>query len=281
MSGGGGGTSTSTVISVPAWAQDTVSLYATTAMALKDASTIQPYAGTIVATQPADETDGIAGLANRGRYGDQVIVKAIAYLDDVINGGRLPGTKADFLAALGFVTGNSTSSFASVNSRIGKKALFVGDPDSSYLARTLATGYPALYNTRVSAKIYADNYKREREIQDHALGYGVEMGKHAAIDAEALRRAGFYQREYLQSTYVLDHKLFVEQQEMAVVNLEIFGNVLRALTGSQQTTTQQQEGNKLMGAVGGVIAGAMIGSYFGPVGTVVGGVIGGVLGWFS
>jgi hypothetical protein len=283
MSGGGGSsTSTSTVRTVPDWAIPYVTAYWDQAYALWQADTLAVYTGDVTAAQPQDEIDGIAGLAIRGRYGDQVITKAIAYENDVINGGFLPGTKAAFLAALALVTGNSTTDFASVNSRIGRKPLFVGDPDSALLAQTLVAGTPALYNARMSALIYADNFRKERDIQDHGLAYGVEMGKHAAIDAEALRRAGLYQREYLQGTYELSHRLFVEGQEIAVANLELMGNAIRALTGSQQTTqTTQEGGSKIMGAVGGVMAGAMIGSYFGPWGTAIGAVVGGVIGWFG
>ena len=226
------------------------------------AGSLSAYSGPIFAAQNQDEIDGIAGLATRGRYGDQVITKAIAYEDDVINGGHLGGTKAELVAALASVTGQSTASFASVTSRIGRKPYYVGDSDSTFLAQTLTTGIPALYNARISAAIHADHFHKERDIQDHALGYGVEMGKHAAIDAETLRRAGLYQREYVQYGYVLSHKLFIEDMEMNVVNLEVFGNCLRALTGSQQTTTQEYSGgNKMTAAVGMGMAGGVAGWY--------------------
>ncbi len=285
MSGGGsgGGTSTSTVRSVPDWAIPYVQNYFQKAYDLWKADTLTVYTGDVTADQPLDETDGIAGLAIRGRYGDQVITKAIAYENDVINGGYLPGTKAVYLAALALVTGNSTTDFASVNSRIGRKPYFVGDPDATLLAQTFVTTTPATYNARMSALIYADNFHKERVIQDHGLAYGVEMGKHAAIDAESLRRAGLYQREYLQGTYQLSHKQFVEQQEIAVANLEIFGNAIRAITGSMQTSTTSTEGqSKFMatatGVVGGAITGAVIGSVIPGVGTVIGGIVGGVVG---
>lgn len=256
------------------------------------AGSLQAYAGPIFAAQNQDEIDGIDGLATRGRYGDQVISKAIAYEDDVINGGHLAGAKAGFVAALASVTGNSTSDFASIYSRIGRKPYYVGDSDSSYLAQTFVTNTAATYNARASALIYNDNYQKERAIQDNALGYGVEMGKHAAIDAETLRRAGLMQREYVQYGYVMSHKLFIEEMEMNVVNLEVFGNCLRALTGSQQTTTQEYSGgNKMtaavgMGMAGGVVgwyAGAYLGgtagSWGGPIGAAVGFVAGAVLGY--
>jgi len=244
---------------------------------------LQVYSGSIFAAQNQDEIDGIAGLAIRGRYGDQVITKAIAYEDDVINSGHLAGTKAELVAALASVTGNSSSSFASFSSRIGRKPYYVGDSDSTYLAQTLTTGTAALYNARISAAIYADHFHKERDIQDHALGYGVEMGKHAAIDAETLRRAGLYQREYVQFGYTMSHKLYIEQMEIAVVNLEVFGNCLRALTGSQQTTTQDFEGgNKITSAVGMGMAGGVIGFYVGgPPGAAIGFVVGAVTGYLT
>jgi hypothetical protein len=95
--GGGGGTTTQTVRTVPDWAIPYVTAYWDQAYALWQADTLAVYTGDVTAAQPQDEIDGIAGLANRGRYGDQVITKAIAYENDVINGGYLAGTKAAFL----------------------------------------------------------------------------------------------------------------------------------------------------------------------------------------
>lgn len=273
---------TSTIVTVPDWAQNYVKQYAQKAYDMWQLPTVAAYSGVIVASQPQNEADGLAALATRGVNGDAVLSKATALIDSVINGEYLPGTKAAFMAALALVTGNSTTDFGSVNSRIGKKAMYVGDPDFTFLAQNLAAGYPALFNARISAAIYADNSAKERVNQDHALAYGVEMGKHSAIDAETLRKAGLAVRDYLQNSYVLNHKLYIEQQELNVANLEIFGNMLRALTGSQQTTnTTDPKGNKVMGAVGGAITGAMIGSMFGPIGAGVGFVVGGLAGWLG
>jgi len=287
---GGGGDSEAYVKHVPPWAEDEVAAYAQQAYDLWQGSTISSYTGDIVAAQTTDELEGIDGLATRGRYGDQVITKAIAYLDKVINGEFLDGTEAAFLLALSeTLTGAEDGFNNEVYPLIGRKPYYVGDSDPSYLAQSLAAGFPATYNARTQAAIYAENYGRERGLQQHGLGFGVEMGKHAAIDAEALRRAGLYVREYLQSTYVLEHKLFVEAQEVNVVKLEIFGNCLRALTGSSQKTTKQgPEQNKMMSAVGGAVVGGVAGwyigaelgfAYGGPIGAAVGFVAGGLLGW--
>lgn len=275
--------SINTLCTVPSWAQDYVKAYAQRAYDLWQAQGLVAYTGSIVAAQPQNEADGIQALATRGAGGDLVISKATDFIDDVIAGNRLTGTKVEFLNALALVETNSTSDFASVNSRIGKKARYVGDPDSTFLAQTLAAGYPDLINGRAAAAIYADNYSKERVFRDHAMAYGVEMGKHPVIDAETLRRAGLANREYTQNSYVLNHKLFIEQQEMSVANLEIFGNMLRALTGSQQTSnTTDPEGNKAMSALGMAVSGAMIGGQIGGwVGAVVGFVVGGIVGWLA
>jgi len=283
--------STNTVVTVPSWAQASVAAYAENAYNLWTVNPVVAYSGSTAASQTQNEADGIAALATRGRNGELVISKAITFLRSAINGEYLPGTKAEFVAALALVTGNSTTDFASVNSRIGKKARYVGDPDSAFLAQTLATGYPALFNARMSAAIYANNYEKEREFRDHAMAYGVEMGKHSALDAELLRKAGLAIRDYLQTTYVIAHKLFVEQQNLAVSNLEIFGNAIRALTGSQQTTiSDDPQGNKVAAAVGmGMVAGYAgyyIGAYiggtaYGPVGAAIGFVVGGIVGYLT
>lgn len=281
---------TNTLVTVPSWAQAYVQQYAQAAYTLWQTPALVAYGGSIVASQAQNEADGIAALAVRGAGGDAVITKATAFLRDAINGVYLPGTESEFVAALALVTGNSTTDFASVSSRIGKKAMYVGDSDSTFLAQTLAAGYPTTFNARISAALYADNYSKERVSRDHALAYGVEMGKHPVIDAETLRKAGLANREYLQTSYVINHKLFIEQQEMTVANLEIFGNMIRALTGSQQTTSSTDpKSNKfaaavgmgMTGAVAGYMIGAEIGSIGGPWGAVIGFVVGGIAGWLS
>ena len=92
------------------------------------------------------------------------------------------------------------------------------------------------------------------------MGRGGELAKGAVTDAETLRKAGFYAREYLQSTYELTHKLFIEGEEIDIFRLEIFGNMLRAITGSMQTSTQDvNNASGLMQAVG--VASSVAGIY--------------------
>jgi hypothetical protein len=112
---------------------------------------------------------------------------------------------------------------------------------------------------------------------DTALGLGMDLAQQAIIDAEMQRRSGLYMREYIQGSYELSHKIFLEQEEISVMSLEVFGNALRAITGSQQTTSSDDQSiSPLMAIVG--ITSATIGLYnaIAPAGTAAG-----VGGWIA
>ena len=194
----------------------------------------------------------------------------------MIDGGKLSGLPTALLLDISTKT---ASSFLNITTAIGHKALYIGDPDSNYLAKQLTATTAATYIARLAAKMEADNYIRERASQDFAVGFGPVFAKEEVADAETLRKAGLYTRQYLQSTYEPLNRLFIETEECNVVRLEIFGNALRALTGSQQTTTSNASGaSTLMQAVGCVtmglglyssLKGSGLLSLFGPTSQVV------------
>jgi hypothetical protein len=225
---------------------------------------IAPPGGRIYfAPQNQDELDGINGLADRGAGGDDVIKKAITLVEDTIDGDYLDGSSQGFQDALDNVEDEYDSTYSAIESRVGKKAIFVGDPDSTFLAKSLLPTPFLAYKNRMEALLYADNYRKERAFQDNSLGYAIELGKQATVDAETLRRTGVYARDYLQSTYQISNKVFIEGQEIDLVKLEIFGNALRALTGSMQKMSSDQKSSDMMQIVGGSIAavGAAAGVY--------------------
>ena len=167
------------------------------------------------------------------------------------NGVGLAGLPATLTSTM---NGKSTSSFLTIQALIGKKSFYIGDPRNP-LAQDLTIDTASTYQGRLNAKLEDDNYRLERANQDAALGLGIELAKQSAINAETLRMAGLYMREYNQGTYELASKLFVEQEEFNVFKLEIFGNCLRAMTGSQQTTTSQDnQASGFMQAVGATTA---------------------------
>ena len=245
-------------------------------------SEIAAYAGTIIAPQNATELSGIARLSARGSGGNETILIAQGYVSKVISGGYLDGSYA--VPIINNIQTKGASAFLSVQSLIGRNA-FVNDL-SVPLAQSLTAQTSAIYNARLSAQLLNADYQAERALMDNGMGYGIDLGKQSVVDAETLRRAGLNDREYRQSTYELLHKIFIEQEELAVVGLDVFGNAIRAITGSQQTTTENySKGSPVVRVVGGVVAGAVAGAIAGSVipgiGTVIGGVIGAVLGGVS
>ena len=234
-------------------AVDTISIISSGSGYSDTISTITPYAGTIIATQNSNETTGIAALATRARNSDATIADAIAFVENIIQGGNLAGLSTTLLAK---ISSELSGGFNQVQALIGKKSMYVGDPDTTLLAQTLTSGTAATYYARLAAELENDNYQKERASMDNAMGYGVELAKQSAIDAELLRKAGLYMREYTQGTYEITHKLFIETQEDPIVRLEIFGNMLRALTNSMQTTTQNYNDPSSMMQVVGIMSAA-------------------------
>ena len=210
-----------------------------------------PYSGSISAPQDVNELTGISRLATRGTSGNATITQAHTLVHNTINGVGLAGLPATLTSTM---NGKSTSSFLTIQALIGKKSFYIGDPRNP-LAQDLTIDTASTYQGRLNAKLEDDNYRLERANQDAALGLGIELAKQSAINAETLRMAGLYMREYNQGTYELASKLFVEQEEFNVFKLEIFGNCLRAMTGSQQTTTSQDnQASGFMQAVGATTA---------------------------
>ena len=214
---------------------------------------LDAYSGDIIATQPINEENGRSALISRSVYGNATIDAAYTFVDGMINGGKLTGLTAGLLSK---ISTKEIAAFAEISALIGDKALYVGDPDTTLLAQTLVVTTPATYIARLNAQIEYDNYEEERFAMDTALGLGIDLGKQSALDAENLRKGGLYLREYYQTTYELAHKLYIEQEEINVYRLEILGNALRAITGSQQASSGNDSGpSSLMQAVGVVSAG--------------------------
>ena len=91
MSSGGGGSSSSVIHTnlIPTYIegfQDWAVEYMTEAAALQQAPNYTAYPDPIYAAQNADETDGIAALATRGRFGSTVELDGKAFLRDLYDG---------------------------------------------------------------------------------------------------------------------------------------------------------------------------------------------------
>ena len=236
------------------------------------------------AEQDEYEISGISNLANRGRDGDSLIKnKAIPYIEGVLDGDYLTGTKAEFITMLEKVTDKPKGRFEEILDGIGTSLYVVGDLSSRNLAKEVIE--EDRYYDRIAAFTKAQNYKSERRRQEHAISYGVEYGKQAVVDAEILRMAGLYQREYDQGSLTDVYKRQYNKLVTKVRRLEILGNAVRALVGSQEAETKPYyRASPAMGIVGGAVSGASMGAMVSggnPYAIAIGAVVGAVAGYIS
>lgn len=238
--------------------------------------------GDTYAAQDGYETDGINKLAVRGRNGDALIKNnAIPYIEGVLDGNYLTGTRVEFVTMLGKVTDKPKETFEGILDEIGTSLYVVGDLSSSNLAKESIDD--TKYYDRTAALIKAQNYKSERRRQEHAISYGIEYGKQSVIDAETLRMSGLYQREYEQGRLTDVYKKEYNKLVTKVRRLEILGNAVRALVGTHEAETKPYyRPSPVVGIMGGAMAGGAAGFMIGgPMGAGIGAAAGALLGGLS
>lgn len=248
----------------------------------KDDDDLWKYDDETYADQDAYETTGIKNLATRGKNGDDLIVnKAIPYLEEVLDGNYLEGTRTAFTTMLGNVTDKPKSTLEDILEEIGTSVYVVGDFSSSNLAKESVAD--TKYYNRIASLVKAQNYKSERRRQEHALSYGIEYGKQSVVDAELLRMSGLYKREYKQGKLEDAYKNKYDNLITKVRRLEILGNAVRSLVGSQEATTRPYyRPSPVVGILGGAMAGGAAGFMLGgPPGAAIGAAAGGLLGALS
>lgn len=285
------GTSTTVMKNLPSYADSSVLGFLNRAVTLSNEA-YQLYTGPTYAGQNADEVDAVSRLATRGRNGNTTVSKGATHLEAVLDGGYLAGTHAGFTSLQIKALGKPSASFtASVAPKLGASAYIMGNPLSENIAEDLAVNTVSRYANRSSAMLFLKNREFERNMQNHSLEHGITYAGESAKDAEYLRLAGLYAREYSQGSYEDLYKTWYEQQVANVRRLEILGNAIRSLVGTQEADSEQYArmspwvgaagGAMAGGAAGGAIAGAAWGQGAGPYGVVVGAVIGGAIGYFS
>lgn len=235
----------------------------------------------IIVTQAVEETEGITKLNNRGRNGNITVSKAKTLVTDVIEGDYLVGTKVEFQDVLSDINTKSDGAFTvDVSPKLGATLYLVGDPSPDNLAQSMTSGTSQRYRGRIVDRAYADNYVVERKHQHDALYPGKDYAIQDVYDAEAVRRAGLYQREYEQTKLDDAYRAQMEYMSNMIRAEEVFGNALRSLVGAQQAHTEPYYRPSPAGSViGGAMVGAQAGAAFGPWGVAGGAVVGGILGY--
>ncbi|NKE69907.1 hypothetical protein [Candidatus Manganitrophus noduliformans] len=296
--GGSKGQSTVTVEKWPAFLEDTanpysvpgiLNLYLDASREVSDyyesvflggVSVFTNFAKIIVA-QAVEEAEGIAKLNTRGRNGNTTVTKAKALVTDVIGGDYLDGSRSEFQEVLTDINQKSDDAFEDdIRSKVGGSLYLMGDPAPDNLAEELTSGTSQKYRDRLVDRAYADNYGVERRHQHDTLYPGKDYAIQDVYDAEAVRRAGIYQREYEQTKLDDAYRAQMEYTANRIRAEEVFGNALRSMVGAQQAhTTPYYKPNPAGSILGGALVGAQAGSVLGPWGAAGGAVIGGILGY--
>ena len=235
--GGGGGSSTVNENPLPTYAQPYVQAFLTRSNALS-LSGYQPYAGVTYAPRNADEEDGITALATRAQNHHAIITRAETLLRDSLDGLKI-GANPKLDALFARKKEELIQEFEEETiPNLSRMALAVeGWGGGSHhimqarLAETLAKKIADL-----SSELYGEDYFQEKEKRIASLGYGIRYGSEDINDAEILRQAGLFNREYVQGGYDDTYRAWKDEEVGSIKRLEILGNAIRSLVGAQTTT---------------------------------------------
>ncbi len=243
--------------------------------------------------QSANESTAIAALAIRGRSGNATIIKGSDLVEGILAGDQIAGTDPEFLGALEKVhDAFSDAVLNDVIPLVGGGLYYVGDLSLENLAHDLSTPLITEYSARTQKAMKAKNYKRARMDQLRVLSMGIEFAGQPYIDADILRTAGLHQRQFNQEELTDLYNRWLDEETASVQKLELLGNAIRALVGTQYTKTEplykpSRAVAMAGGAVTGAVAGGMIGPMIstsamaGPYGAIAGAVIGLAMGAMS
>jgi hypothetical protein len=240
MGKSGGGDADSTIYTnlIPTYIpgfQDWTVEYMASAASLS-MSNFTPYADSTYAAQDANETDGIAAGATRGRYGSTIELDGKALLRNLYDGLKV----------------NSNTKLAAFYSAQIEELLQEFDEDVLPQIRAnfaLAWGGSQhnVAEARVSekmmgkineiARMYYDDYTHERGLQQQAMAHATPYGLQCIRDMEMLRQAGVYVREFLQRGYDNAWEKWNDEMTFPIRNLDILGNAVRTILSTYRATT--------------------------------------------
>ena len=214
------------------WAED----YLDTAFTLS-ASNFAAYSGTTYAAQNSNETNGIAALVTRGTNGSLIESHGETYLRSLLTGGYIganPYLDDAFQKALDQLIQDFEEE-ALPGIEAAHAFSFGGSEHNADEARASERLMAAINS--IAEKIYFTDHITERKIQDAGLDHAVPYGQRGIRDAEILRTAGVYAREYTQGSYKDSWAKWNETQVIHTRNLDIIGNALRTIIGTSRTAS--------------------------------------------
>lgn len=256
--GGGGGSNTVNENPLPTYAEPYVKTFLTRSNALS-LSGYQPYTGDTYATRNADEEDGITALATRATNHHAIITRAETLLRDSLDGLKIGvNPKLDTLFAR--KKEELIQEFEEETiPNLSRNALAVEGwgGGSHNIMQARAAESLAKKIADLSAELYGEDYFQEKEKRIAGLGYGIRYGSEDVNDAELLRQAGLFNREYIQGGYDDTYKEWKDEETASVKRLEILGNAIRSLVGAQTTTITPLHRPNTIGQIAGLAMAGM------------------------
>lgn len=188
----------------------------------------------------ANEQEGIDNLATRATDGSSVVKKGNDLLEEIFDGSKLNAntTLNDLYTKQSAIIKQEFEE--EILPGIEYEALSIGMCGSSghNIKQTKAAESILVKLIEISKGIYFDDYETARDIQENSLGHGVVYGTESIRNAELLRQAGLYIREYNQGKLEDAYRKWTSRQIHEITKLEILGNAIRATIGSSVTKTE-------------------------------------------
>jgi hypothetical protein len=262
--GGGSGDSVSYTNLIPTYIpgfQDWTVEYLASAAALS-MSNYTPYSGLTYAAQDANETDGIAALATRGRYGSTIELDGKALLRNLYDGLKIASNSKIGALYAAQIEALLQEFDEDVLPQIrANYVLAWGGSEHNVAEAKAAERMMAKIND--IAKMYYDDYRHERSLQQQAMAHATPYGLQCIRDMDMLRQAGVYAREFVQKGYENDWEKWNDEMTFPIRNLDILGNAVRTILSTyRQTSTKYYRPSTIAQIAGVAIAGLSLYSMF-------------------
>ena len=265
MSGGGGGGESVTYTNLlPTYipgVQEKVEEWLAAAGSLSS-SNFSAYADPTYAVQNANETDGIAAVATRGRFGSTIELDGKTHLRNLYDGLKLNVNAkiASFYAAQIAVLLQSFDE--EVLPAIRKNHVFAWGGSEHNVAEAIAAE-KMMGKINEIAKMFYDDYLTERQMQHQGVAHATPYGLQCIRDGEMLRQAGAYEREYAQGGLQDAWDRYNEVQILPLRNLDIAGNAVKTILSTSRTQTTQYHKPSILSQIAGfAIAGLSLYSMY-------------------
>jgi hypothetical protein len=259
--GGGGGANVVNENPLPDWMVPPDGNYAQNyldrARAVKEEG-YTPYQTPTYAVRNQNEIDGITALAARATNGSATVNLGITLLTATLKGEHLtgyPSKDAEWAVRADEAYDDFIySTLPEIATRANNVGGFGGSGHEKMKIRAARTLFNALAN--LAYEIYGADYFSERKYMSDAIVNAVDYAENSVGDIDALRMAGLYEREYQQGILEDAYRLWIDEYDAKIRQLNVMGNAIRALVGSDvKKTTPYYRPGKMAEIAGIALAG--------------------------